>query len=217
MKTVVICGDSRVRALSTHLRDLRQDSPKYKEIVISVPGATISRITSAIYKRYKLKTAPTQIYMMAGICDLTTKVGHRNLKPAFRTKVALMDHMIQEYTHAYDTLSQITKSPVICELVGMDLEKYCGHSQNQEYQRMMDGCIPELNAYIHHLNNQNGGKAVPRSANYIHKSRHGKKSARYGIGMTDGVHYNEEYSRYVAARLSKCITENWEEHQGSKP
>lgn len=215
---IVICGDSRVRVLATHLKDLNQGTLGLKEVVVSVPGGTITKITSAVYRKYKNETPPAQIYLMAGICDLTFKTGHRDLQPAFNSKMALMYHMKQEYAHAYDMLNQITNLPVVCELVGMDLEEYCGHTRHHEYQRLIDECIPELNAYIHHLNNnQNGGAAMPRYANFIHKSRHGKRSARYGIGMTDGIHFNEKYARYITARLSKSITENWKKHQGSKP
>lgn len=208
---ILLCGDSRMRTIEPKIvEELRLKSHQdFRVSTETYPGAGTSRIVDRILQKYNTEKFD-QIYVMTGICDLTIKTGRRELTPQFRDKDSLLLFMTEEFRHAQETMLQITEMPVICELVGMDIEKYTGKNNHTCYQGLMDACIPEINGFVHRLNEglPKVNLRTPRYATYVHKLRKGKRTTRYAYGLYDGVHYTQTFACKVAAKVSDCIIAN---------
>lgn len=216
MADILIIGDSRLRGLDSHLKiaiSNHAEKPKLNITVLPMPGAGIKQVVNNVTTKYQSRMFD-QVHLKAGVCDLMHKVSPHNLTPNFPNSESLMRWYLPTLAQAQTDLYSITRTPVLCELVGMDIAAYnrAGIS-HPKYQEIIDEAIPRVNAYIRHLNNtmKYGRIQAHLCAGYAHKVRGGKCSARYPLVLEDGIHYNKAYKTRVATGLLRAILKNIKE------
>jgi len=218
MSRILVTGDSRLSGMEQLIWQTVCTGSVVNLEVIVTPGVTIAgAVEQAIKKASRDMGNPyDQIYLMAGVCDLTKKCYEQG-----KTWVEPREHAIEAgslnqyfrkaYTEAQRKLQRITKKPVITDLVGMDVHEYNkGTRSYPTFQETINTQIPNINNIIHELNETLPTGAVwsPRFGSYIHKLRQGKLTHRYKLGLRDGIHYTRSYKSRIAKDLTRAFEAN---------
>ena len=211
MKTIYIVADSRGAALEGHI----QPPPGYRVRVVNKGGATHQ--TALSIAKTVINEKPCELlFIMAGICSITQKVGNEISLPQetaediYQTTKDLLKATITDLD-AYDSTPVI-----ICQLTGVDLwaanqdsthpnfQRYRKRGRRHAQQDSMDDAIIKLNKYIRLLNTERGFETLELAgAVHKHKGAEGWKH-KYGQ-LWDGVHPNAATLKYWGKRMDENI------------
>ena len=153
-------------------------------------GGSIEEVTTwgtheAAHKRYD------QVYLLAGVNNLTIHLGYRKVKPRFTHWTSMVRRMMMEYYMARTRLYRLTDKVVICDLVALHLATYNRNGEGfHYYQHIIDCATIRVNEYVEEMNRE-ASVYSPRLADHIHKSRHPDHPIhhRYSTTLRDGLHF----------------------------
>lgn len=210
---VLVIGDSRVRKLDQFIRreaTEHRSTPGLNFEVIAKPGGKINQcITEAL--QYRLVNRYHQVYLMAGVCDLSSKRG-KKLYPYDHCDETpnLVSYYQTNFQTAYNRLAPITDCPIICDVIGMDFKMY-NKSQYEDdvLQDVVDEAIPQVNNWLHAFMKSKPLHACsPYYAHYVYKRRNNRTSCRYSKATIDGLHYTDYYLSFIAKEIIKSTKKN---------
>ena len=127
---------------------------------------------------------PKYIYLLGGINDMTKIVYNydkstRYVVPTSDNAPDLIEHVNDQLTTVVEQLSAIGVKLVICELVGIDLNRYNKYYTNCcGLQDVMDESIPHINRCIGSIN-QDAQVITPYLQSSIHHVRGNKRVTKY--------------------------------------
>ena len=117
MINILFLADSRGYALENRFNEAVGNDPHINIQWISCPGGTIQEVVSHGIQLVENQRFH-QIYLLAGINDLTCKLGHREVTPIFNNWCLLVKHtMIQLYTarqELYKLSNTLSVRPLAC-------------------------------------------------------------------------------------------------------
>lgn len=210
--TILIAGDSRVSKLKDYIDRIMATSvfksDQYSFEVICVPGGTFDRVVeTAIWKCERRMYQ--QVYLFAGICDLSTRSGSLWM-PKFHDCGVLLDYLKRKSEVSYNKLKCIGELVIINELVGMDISAYNKFKlRANTAQFTIDNTLPGFNRWVHRfLTSANPLLNAPYYAAYIYKFRRGKMTPRYELATADGLHYNVFFMNRFAMDIAKNVQYN---------
>ena len=95
------------------------------------------------------------MYIAAGINDCATKLGHRKIKPIFRTVEDMVQHFNTCFDKAIDMPSPPSKAVVLCEMPGRSFGMYNRDDGRDYYelQSVFNEGIRLVNARIQVISN----------------------------------------------------------------
>ena len=205
---IIIIGDSRVALMESSLRyqlkllEIRNDDCPIK----AYSGA---RIHEAVLRASDLVAAhkDATVYLMAGTNDLTVKHKSGLISPVYQEVGNLVEVMFDKYIEAKVYLSKIASKVVICQLTGVDIDKYNKYATNySQCQDVINQAIPILNHSINLLNKESQ-VVSPWLQTSVHCQVKNKIIHKYRR-LYDGIHPTPETSIIWAKELAKAIDKN---------
>lgn len=207
---ILLAGDSRLRGMDQHMRRALDEVRAYAMAVecIVVPGGEIAGVARAVRMRSQ-RAHYDRIFFFAGVCDMMIKRSARNLVPHFASVDDMVLYMGESYAAAQQVLLGLSDSPVMCEIVGLDIATYNVKGRTYPfYQDFVNEAVPIINRQLNALNASI--ETMPRApylASYIHKTRRGKLTHRYDLALNDGLHFTEYYKQRIARALTGSIAQ----------
>ena len=204
MIEILILADSRGYALEKQLRKLHKSNTLVRIHVRAVPGGTITDVVDTGLSALKSKHFH-QIYLFAGVNDMTCKLGHREVTPVFNNWSTLVKYMMIQFYEARTSLYAISKTVIICELVGIHLGLYnSSGSCYKPQQDIINRGVMRINEYIADMNRQ-AEVYSPYFAGLTHKMK-GTDILyhRYALTTYDGLHFNQ----VTAYRMAEYFIQN---------
>lgn len=207
---VLLLADSRGRNLDVNLRDLLGDT----FTLMFYPGAsimdTIRRSESAI-RKYPW----SQIYCLAGICDLTVK---DTTSQIVSIRSCDSDQLVKDYCEtlheAYTKIMQISppnSKPrcIFCPVTGLSFSTYNRrhHPDDIMSQVTLNETIVKLNSEIIGLNNLHSNH-TPWTSRTVHRRHRQSLTNLYDKLATDGCHLRPPLRQHWADSLHEAIMKN---------
>ena len=203
----IILGDSRAKQFDSILHNFKLN---FQLQVIAYSGATILSGTRR-FLQYD-QTQCDSIILALGVNDLTrleyTYDGSRRLvRPRFDNLPDLVDTLTDKYTKAKQLLSAAGYRCIICELTGMDLNKYNKHlTSYHDFQLTIDEAVPVLNRVISAINYDDKLPTPYLQDSIHHKCRKTdtRRRTKYAK-LRDGLHPHDETARCWLKQIIKSI------------
>ena len=115
-------------------------------------GATIEEVTTAglfeaNYRSYD------QIYLLAGVNNMTTRLGYRNVKPNFTSWSGMIRNFMIEFHVARTRLYRLTDCVIVCDLIAMHLGTYNKNGNDYPVQQaIINNATLRINEYVKEMN-----------------------------------------------------------------
>lgn len=206
---VTVITDSRGNGLKEELEALNPTDFKIKVLVY--PG---SGIIKAVKDSEKLLNwwRPKQIYIMNGICDITTK---SRITKKVSLREADVDSAVQSITDSMDTVSHLKilmdgyqYQLIFAEIVGMNISTYNYTEYPDPQQTDLNSIVERVNAEIV-ARNASCCMATPWVAREVHRNKKkGGKTHRYQKLADDGLHLPIEMKKMWAQELVNAMQKN---------
>ena len=214
MLEVLLLTDSRGFAIKEQLNSLMNDDTFINIQLAALSGGTVSEVT-----QYGLASVQDskfhQVYLMAGINDLTCKLGVREVTPVFNNWSLLVRHMMIQYYEARDLLSNLASDVVVCEFTGIHFGLYnaSGKAYSPQQDILNNGVI-RVNEYIAEMNRE-AKVFSPYIAGLTHKMKETDKLYhRYALTTHDGLHYNNMTAYKHAENLLQNVRDLYLDNHG---
>ena len=207
MIEILLLCDSRGYALERQTQKLLSSETLIRIHVLATPGGTINDVVNTALATMTGKRFH-QIYLTAGVNDMTCKLGYREVTPIFNNWSILVRYMMIQFYEARSSLYALSNTVTVCELVGLHLGLY--NSSGLRYQPQQDilnrGVI-RINEYIANMNRQ-ANVYSPYFAGLTHKMK-GTDNIyhRYALTTYDGLHFNQVTAHRMAEYLIQNITD----------
>ena len=125
---IAIVGDSRTKHFRSLLRN-HHINPYLDISVFTYSGTTVVRAVPRFLERDS--TGSEYVILLAGVNNLTKVKWSYNrsrhtVSPVFDNIPALVDSLTDSYTEAKMILAREGHQCIICELTGLDINRYCG-------------------------------------------------------------------------------------------
>ena len=206
---IAIVGDSRTKHFRSLLRN-HHINPHLDISVFTYSGTTVVRAVRRFLERDS--TGSEYVILLAGVNNLT-KVewsydrSRRTVSPVFDNIPALVDSLTDSYTEAKMLLAREGHQCIICELTGLDINRYNKMTTYYEkHQDVINEGIPILNRTIYAMNHDDN-LPTPFLQNSIHhKNTKGKpcRKAKYAK-LYDGLHPDEKTAQVWLQQIIKAI------------
>lgn len=211
MPKILFLADSRGRNLEIDLRDLLGNT----FTLMCYPGATVmDTLRRSEYLRKNNHW--TQIYCLAGLCDLTIK-NHSSRIVSIRNPDT--GHLVRDYVNtlheAYTTL--IHQCPradslkcVFCPVTGLNFSAYnkrSSHPDDALNQRILNEAIVQLNTEIVDFNSSNKN-FTPWTNRTVHRRHRQTMSHNYERLASDGCHLSIPVRHHWAETLHEAVVKN---------
>ena len=202
---VLLLADSRGFAVDRFISRLLRNR---EDVILieahSYSGAKIEEVVTrgrreAQYRSYD------QVYLLAGVNDLTIHKGRRRIKPKFYSWSLLVRQLMIDFHVARTRLQSLSAHIIVCDLVGLHIGSYNYSRDGESYglqQSILDAAIIRINEYVHEMN-YNAWVFSPRFADIVHKSRFPDRPIhhRYDRTTKDGLHYTAHTTEKFAILL----------------
>lgn len=207
---IIIIADSRGRELQLEIN--KQARPGFDIRVLVSPGkGLVAAVCEAESKLFWWQ--PEQVYVIAGICDITKKNKHTN-KVSLRETNPMFAMSLYKF-HMEAIRSSLTSKlgnddciVVFGELVGMNIVGYNGTRFPDQQQNLLNEIVEGVNKEII-AQNASRDLVTPWIARTIHKNwRNGRKMHRYHKLAADGVHLTQDLREMWAREILKSIYKN---------
>lgn len=208
---VLFLADSRGRNLDTDLRDLLGDSFK----LVYYPGATL--MDTIINSEYLLKKGSwSQIYCLAGLCDVTVKNRSSHMVSIRNHDISLLvSNFVNILHNAHSRIMQ--SSPLVdsvkcifCPITGLSLAHYnkrLHHPDDIRDQPILNDSITRLNVEIVKFNNSNNN-ITPWTSRAIHRRHRQSFTNYYEKLASDGCHLSPLIRHHWAETLHDAVIKN---------
>ena len=155
-----------------------------------------------------------QIYLIAGVKDMTCKLGTKEVTPIFNNWSLLVRHMMIQCYKARAHLYSLSDRVIVCELTGLHLGLYnTSCTQYLPQQNILNNGVLQINVYIAEMN---GDDAVysPYFAGYTHKMKGAEKIHHCYVQTTyGGLHFHMISVNRMANNLVQNICDLYLDHQ----
>ena len=153
MYKVLLLADSRGYAVKNYINTFLEDTPIPLHMeVLPYSGATVETVVTyglfdARYMHYD------QIYLLAGVNNLTNYHGRRQVSPRFYNWSEMVNRMMTEFHVARTRLYELSTHVVVCDLIGMHIGTYNeGKAYFPLQQSIIDDATIRVNEYIGEMN-----------------------------------------------------------------
>lgn len=172
---------------------------------------TITRAESLIKSRMW-----SQIYCLAGICDLTVKNRPTSLVSIRNHNVTdLIESYLSSMSIARDRIASLTSTTpkpkcIFAPVTGIHLETYNkrpGHLDDRTNQKLLDETISVINPEVVRFNSAME-VATPWTSRIIHKRHRNQTTNRYDRLSPDGCHLSHEVRHHWADSLHEAVVKN---------
>lgn len=205
---VVIVADSRGKDLQRDL-DVLNSAGSVNIKVLVKKGRGIAELIKDTSKDL-VWMAPSQIYVLAGICDITS-LDRDNMTVALRedtiaTLVGKIEGSMDAARHHLSIV--LTENPynlMFCPTVGMDMAKYNRQESRHAQQDLLDDMVISMNHAIIAFNKANGVVTPWTNKEIHHNKKGGRKTTRYYKLSADGLHLSDDIREKWAATLYEAI------------
>ena len=146
-----------------------------------------------------------QVYLLAGVNELTNRIDDHEVTPAFDNWAALVRHIMIQLHEARASLLPLSDHVVICEITGMHLGLYnTSGSSYPTQQQIINNGVMRINEYIADMN-RDFKVYSPYISGLTHKMKGTSKlHHRYVQTTYDGLHYNN----ITAYKLAENMVQN---------
>lgn len=207
---IVIISDSRGRELQLEIN--KQVRPGYNVRVLVSPGkGLVASVCEAESKLFWWQ--PDQVYIIAGVCDITKKNKHTS-KISLRETNPLLAISLYKFHMEAIRNSLTTKlgndecKVVFGELVGVNIAGYNSTRYPDQQQEVLNEIVEGVNMEIV-AQNTSQSLVTPWIARTIHKNRReGRKIHRYHKLSDDGVHLTQELREIWAKEILYAVYKN---------
>lgn len=209
-RLIIVVADSRGHGLQSELNRLA--TPGFDIRVLVSPGkGLVAAVCEAESKLFWWQ--PEQVYIIAGICDVTKKNKHTNRVSLRETNpllaVSLYKFHMESIRESLTTkLGNDDCTVVFGELVGMNIAGFNGTRYPDQQQSLLNEIVEQVNMEIV-AQNTSRELVTPWIARTVHKNRRdGRKIHRYHKLATDGVHLTQDLKEMWAQEILKSIYKN---------
>ena len=201
MSRILYISDSRGFALRQQVNDLNLAAFHIDLLILPKAGASIQQAVDHAFQQIGNQSFDI-IYLAAGVNDLSTKIGYRDITPNFCNRYHMVSDLLQKYYKARVLLDMLGDRVVICELIGLNYQLYNIRDRPFLYQQQeVDAGIILLNEYIRYMNSERSLYS-PNITEYTHKQRETNNLChRYTLTMRDGIHMRRTYSVRILDRI----------------
>lgn len=207
---IVVITDSRGKGLEEEIT--AQNPIDFQVKVLVYPG---SGIIKAVKDSEKLLNwwRPKQIYILNGICDITTK---SKTTKQVSLREADVGKAVQSIMDSVDTVTHFLKilmdgsqyQLIFAEIVGMNISTYNYTAYPDPQQGDLNTIVERVNAEIV-ARNTGCNVSTPWTAREVHRNmKNGRKSHRYQKLAEDGLHLSPEMKKVWAQELIKTMYKN---------
>lgn len=208
---IVIVADSRGKGLQSELDQLNTDGHVTIKVIVK-KGRGIADLIRDTSKEL-IWMAPTQIYVLAGICDVT-HLNRQTMTVSLEEEsteilVGKTEGSMDAARHHLSIV--LTEAPyklMFCPTVGMDMAKYNGLPNRHAQQDHLDEMIISMNHAIIAFNKANHVLTPWTNKEIRHNKKGGRKDTRYYKLADDGLHLSEETKKKWALTLYNAILKN---------
>ena len=96
-----------------------------------------------------------QVYLHAGINNLTCKIGFHEVTPVFNNWSLLIQHLMIQLHEARSALYKLSNTVIICDMTGLHIGTYNASNTSFDPQPdILDRGIMRVNGYIADMNQQ---------------------------------------------------------------
>ena len=144
-----------------------------------------------------------QVYLLAGVNNLTVYIGRRHVEPKFDNWSLLVRSLMIDFHVARTRLQGLSAHVIVCDLVGIHMGLYNRWREAFKLQQViLDAAIIRVNEYIHEMN-YNSWVFSPRFGDIVHKARFPDRPIhhRYEVTTKDGLHYTSNTTERFAIML----------------
>ena len=204
---VLLLADSRGFKVKERIRNMMTGRGLPLEVEVKAfSGGTIDTVTTkglfeAKYRRYD------QVYLLAGVNNLTEHLGYRRVKPRFEQWSVMVRRLMIEFHIARTRLYRLTDRVIVCDLIALNLATYNIDGEGYFlHQEIINSATVRINEYVEEMN-RDAGVYSPRFADHVHKGRFADKPIhhRYEGTMKDGLHYTAETTSKFSVLLLRGI------------
>lgn len=207
---IVIIADSRGADLQQVIND--QVRPGYDIRVLVYPGkGLVSAVCEAESKIFWWQ--PDQVYIVAGICDVTKKDKRTHKISLRETNPLLAISLYRFHIEAIRNSLTVKLGNDDCkiifgQLVGANIAGYNGTRYPDQQQELQNEIVEGINLEIV-AQNTSQGLVTPWIARTIHKNaRDGRKIHRYHKLASDGIHLTQDLREIWAREILQSIYKN---------
>lgn len=205
---VVIVADSRGKGLQQDL-DLLNSEGSINIKVLVKKGRGIAELIRDTSKDL-IWMAPSQIYVLAGICDITA-LDRENMtvslqEDTIETLVGKVEGSMDAARHHLSIM--LIEKPyklIFCPTVGMDMAKYNRIEDRHTQQDLLDEMVVCMNHTIIAFNKTNKVLTPWINKDIHHNKKGGRKTTRYYKLADDGLHLSDEIREKWASTLYDAI------------
>ena len=209
---ILILGDSRTKELCDKIRhevkELGPGIPIYVEAVHK-GGLNIIGLLDLIKKDYMPQEGKYDfLYFFGGVNDLSEKHPTGKITAVYDDVGHLVSSMFEKLNYARDSLFSYAYRPIICQMVGLNFDKYNELENDQTAnQKVIDEAIPLLNHAINSLNTDIEAVS-PWLGSTVHAIIHKKHHHKY-LRLHDGLHPTEELRDIWTKNFAHAILKNY--------
>lgn len=182
--------------------------------LMSYPGATIMD-TIRKAESYIKNNSWSQIYCLAGICDLTFK--HRPTR-IVSIRDSNSSHLVRDYCNtlleAHSTVMQMSPLEdkpkcIFCPVTGLNFSVYNKrhHSVDYDNQATLNETIAKLNSQIVEFNNLHNNQ-TPWTNRTVHRRHRQSFTNHYDKLASDGCHLSLPLRQHWAEALHEAVVKN---------
>lgn len=208
---ILILADSR----GTGIREQLLEIASFNFQVIVRKGSPTNEIVTrswAEVSSYK----PTQVYIVTGICSITSLNVHNHTISAryadVREAVQLygndMQHTEQQ---VYQAVFPLKPKIIFAPIIGVDIAKFNKWTFTTDYQmaqqQLINDCVKELNSVITQWNSARGLR-TPWLQRTIHRNKKGKTTNGYYKLAPDGCHLDQSLREIWVNELDLAVKKN---------
>ena len=199
---LLILTDSRGHSMGTQLQSI--DLASYDIILYIMPysGGRLADITRKGLRDYG-HLVFDRIYLMGGVNNLSTLIGHFVI-PKYHNKDILVRDLMIEFYNARKRLDQISAEVVVCDLIGLSFRNYNYGLDSHEFpqhQQILNSAVLRINEYIQEINEARGLHS-PQLADVVHKKRGTDRiEHRYTSTCPDGLHFYAHIATKIFDKL----------------
>ena len=222
----VIVGSSRTGGMK-HIPIIRANSVE----VFTIPGGTYRKMWDVVKNHVTYhEPLPDQreksvYYIMAGICDLTTKISDQRNHYAEVTFTSTPESSIRnlksEIIHLRDSILSVNATPVFCTICPQNIQIYNNNLLSKEktlslkhekdYHHMQTNlhkAVELANIFINTINHELNLHTPILHRSILHFKGKGKKTYFRYSKFTDGCHPNQELKQEWARLLIGAMAKN---------
>ena len=172
-------------------------------------GLTVESMISLLDQQIKPENGLYDyVYIFVGVNNLSYKHQTGKVTAVYDDIGHLIDHMFDRLYSARNYLFKFSLRPVICQLVGIFLDKYNKTDCDQIYgQSVINQAVPMLNHAINSLNTDIGCVS-PWLGATVHAVIH-KKYCHKHMRLGDGLHPTEETTELWSKCFVHAIFKNY--------